>query len=223
MGFGFGGLRGFGLVAYSAENFRSGGKNAAGALRKMRRLPRRRRTLRLRKMKTRTATEHSPQTVTEHSAQTVAGHSPQTVAEHSAQTIAGNSRRAGGYYRRHVFVCENKREEGDCCANGGSLRAVKILRALLKEKGMHGAGKIRVNRAGCFDRCALGPVMVVYPDGVWYRYKSDDDLREIAERHLFGGETVERLRLPDTSAKTNAAATVTAKTTVAKKQPGANA
>ena len=62
---------------------------------------------------------------------------------------------------------------------------------------MHGAGKIRVNRAGCMDRCELGPTLVVYPDAVWYRYESESDLAEIAQRHLLGGEVVARLRLPD--------------------------
>lgn len=98
------------------------------------------------------------------------------------------------YYRRHVFVCENKRADGDCCADHKP--ALKLLRALLKERKMHGAGGVRVNRAGCLDRCAHGPVMVVYPDGVWYRYDNDDDVREIATSHLIQGKPVARLRLP---------------------------
>lgn len=110
------------------------------------------------------------------------------------------------YYRRHVFVCENKREDGECCANHAS--ALKPLRAVMKENNMHGKGGVRINRAGCLDRCAHGPVMVVYPDGVWYRYDNDDDIREIAQSHLIDGKVVNRLLLPDDDDGEDAAAVV---------------
>lgn len=113
---------------------------------------------------------------------------------------------SSGYYRRHVFVCENRRDERECCANHDSPAKVKFLRALMKEKGMHGKGGVRINRAGCMDRCAQGPVLVVYPDAAWYRYESDDDLREIAERHLVGGEVVGRLLLDGGDDETSRAA-----------------
>jgi (2Fe-2S) ferredoxin len=66
-----------------------------------------------------------------------------------------------------------------------------------KELGLSGAGRLRVNSAGCLDRCELGPVIVVYPEGTWYTYVDREDLDEIIERHLQHGEIVERLRLPD--------------------------
>ena len=101
-------------------------------------------------------------------------------------------------YQRHVFMCENHRADGRaCCAQHNAAGKIKFLRRWLKERNMHGAGKIRVNRAGCMDRCELGPTLVVYPDAVWYRYESESDLAEIAQRHLLGGEVVARLRLPD--------------------------
>jgi len=59
-----------------------------------------------------------------------------------------------------------------------------------------GLGEMRVNSAGCLDRCDLGPVMVVYPEGVWYNYRTREDVDEIVESHLKGGKPVERLRLP---------------------------
>jgi (2Fe-2S) ferredoxin len=65
-----------------------------------------------------------------------------------------------------------------------------------KELGIHGHGQIRINSAGCMDRCDQGPVVVVYPEGVWYTYVDNDDLDEIIASHLQGGEVVERLRLP---------------------------
>ena len=60
---------------------------------------------------------------------------------------------------------------------------------------------VRVNVAGCLDRCEFGPVMVIYPEGVWYRMDNEADVDEIVERHLKGGERVERLMLqPDEAA-----------------------
>ena len=103
-------------------------------------------------------------------------------------------------YQRHVFVCENRRDNGEaCCANHDAGNKIKFLRRLLKQHGMHGRGKIRINRAGCMDRCSEGPTMVVYPDAVWYRYDNETDLAEIAQQHLLNGEIVERLRLPDSN------------------------
>ena len=106
-----------------------------------------------------------------------------------------------GHYRKHVFVCENRRTDGRaCCAEGAAAieeGAVKVLRDCLRAEGAHGKGNVRINRAGCFDRCAQGPVLVVYPEGVWYRYDSREDLQKIARSHLLDGEIVEALRLPD--------------------------
>ena len=54
-------------------------------------------------------------------------------------------------------------------------------------------GRVRVNKAGCLDRCELGPVLVIYPEGVWYHYKTKEDVDEIVETHLVNGNIVERL------------------------------
>ena len=101
------------------------------------------------------------------------------------------------YYRRHVFVCENRRDNGKaCCAmRSASGSALKFLRNILKEKDMHRSGQVRVNRAGCFNLCQHGPVLVVYPEAVWYRYDNEDDLRQIAENHLIHGNVVTKLVL----------------------------
>lgn len=106
------------------------------------------------------------------------------------------------YYRRHVFVCENHRDNGDaCCAAGADAAAVtqpvKLLRSYLQAHNMHGKGRTRINRAGCCDRCPQGPVIVVYPDNIWYRYQSENDLREIAQTHLIDGRIVDHLRLAE--------------------------
>jgi (2Fe-2S) ferredoxin len=61
--------------------------------------------------------------------------------------------------------------------------------------GLAGPGKIRVNKAGCLDRCADGPVMVVYPEGIWYTLIDQDDVEEIIQSHLIKGAPVARLQL----------------------------
>ena len=65
-----------------------------------------------------------------------------------------------------------------------------------QDLGLHGQGGVRVNQAGCLDRCAGGPVMVVYPEAVWYTYVDKADIDEIIERHVQKGEIVERLLTP---------------------------
>jgi (2Fe-2S) ferredoxin len=66
----------------------------------------------------------------------------------------------------------------------------------VKELGLAGEGRIRINKAGCLDRCELGPVAVVYPEGIWYTFVDREDIDEIIDSHLVGGVPVERLRLP---------------------------
>jgi (2Fe-2S) ferredoxin len=58
-----------------------------------------------------------------------------------------------------------------------------------------GEGKARINTAGCMDRCGDGPVIVVYPEGIWYTYVDRADIDEIIEEHIAGGRIVDRLRL----------------------------
>ena len=101
------------------------------------------------------------------------------------------------YYQRHIFFCLNQREDGqDCCANHGAQAAFEHCKARVKTLGLAGPGRVRVNKAGCLDRCAGAPVAVVYPETVWYTYTCIDDIDEIITTHLQGGQVVERLRLP---------------------------
>jgi (2Fe-2S) ferredoxin len=100
------------------------------------------------------------------------------------------------YYRHHVFFCLNQRSNGEaCCAQHEAQAAFDHCKARVKAAGLAGPGGVRINKAGCLDRCAGGPVAVVYPEGTWYTYVDQTDLDEIIERHLKGGEVVERLRL----------------------------
>ncbi|MCU0767252.1 MAG: (2Fe-2S) ferredoxin domain-containing protein [Gammaproteobacteria bacterium] len=100
------------------------------------------------------------------------------------------------FYRHHVFVCTNRREDGEpCCARAASEEAREYLKKRCKDLGIHGHGQVRINSAGCLDRCDQGPVLVVYPEGVWYTFVDREDLDEIIARHLQDGEVVERLRI----------------------------
>ena len=65
----------------------------------------------------------------------------------------------------------------------------------IKELGLAGPGRVRINQAGCLDRCDEGPVCVVYPEGVWYTYVDETDIDEIIESHLVNGKPVERLKI----------------------------
>ena len=100
------------------------------------------------------------------------------------------------YYERHVFFCCNQREEGKACCNDHGARELRdYAKAQVKQLGLNGPGKVRVNNAGCLDRCKEGPVLVVYPEAVWYTYVDTDDIDEIVREHLVGGRVVERLRI----------------------------
>ena len=98
---------------------------------------------------------------------------------------------------RHIFFCLNRRDDPnrDCCARHGAEALHAYAKERVKALGLSGPGKVRVNKAGCLDRCELGPVAVVYPDGVWYSYVDREDIDEIVESHLRDGKPVERLRL----------------------------
>ena len=101
------------------------------------------------------------------------------------------------YYERHIFFCLNERQNGEaCCAQHRAQEAYDRCKAQVKSQGLAGPGKVRVNRAGCMDRCAAGPVAVVYPEAVWYTYVDEHDIDEIVESHLKNGQVVERLLTP---------------------------
>jgi len=100
------------------------------------------------------------------------------------------------YYERHIFFCLNQRDGGQaCCADHAAQDAFDHCKAQVKAAGLAGPGKVRVNKAGCLDRCAGAPVAVVYPEAVWYTFVDRSDIDEIVESHLKNGQPVERLRL----------------------------
>lgn len=101
------------------------------------------------------------------------------------------------FYKHHIFFCTNRREDGDrpCCAHRNSEALQAHAKARVKALGLAGEGRIRVNKSGCLDRCEHGPVVVVYPDAVWYTVIDEKDVDEIIDAHLVGGRPVDRLRL----------------------------
>ena len=101
------------------------------------------------------------------------------------------------YYERHIFFCLNHRENGEAsCAQHKAQAAFDRCKSQAKSLGLLGAGKVRVNKAGCLDRCAGGPIAVVYPEAVWYTYVDEQDIDEIVPSHLRDGVVVERLVTP---------------------------
>lgn len=104
---------------------------------------------------------------------------------------------APSYYQRHIFFCLNQRSGGEaCCANHAAQAAFDRCKQQVKALGLAGPGQVRVNKAGCLDRCAAGPVAVVYPEAVWYSFVDEADIDEIVASHLRDGTVVERLRVP---------------------------
>ena len=101
------------------------------------------------------------------------------------------------YYQRHIFFCLNERDKDeDSCARHDAKAGFEHCKSRVKGEKLAGPGGVRVNKAGCLDRCAGGPVAVVYPEGVWYTFVDNDDIDEIVDSHLKGGRVVERLLLP---------------------------
>lgn len=94
-------------------------------------------------------------------------------------------------YKYHLFFCTHQRDDGSqSCAEDDA----QALRDYAKQrvKALNIA-KVRVNNAGCLNRCKLGPIMVIYPEGIWYQYHDKADIDEIIDSHLLQGKIVKRL------------------------------
>ena len=100
------------------------------------------------------------------------------------------------HFKHHVFFCCNQREPGaNCCNNHGAQDLRDYAKKKVKALGLAGEGKVRINQAGCLDRCDKGPVLVVYPEAVWYTFIDREDIDEIVTEHLQHGRVVERLKI----------------------------
>lgn len=95
-------------------------------------------------------------------------------------------------YKYHLFFCTHSRDDGSAhCEEHGAQSMRDYAKQRVKELKLK---KVRVNNAGCLNRCKLGPMLVIYPEGTWYRYESKADIDEIIESHLIQGDIVERLQ-----------------------------
>lgn len=100
------------------------------------------------------------------------------------------------YYQHHVFFCLNQRSDGSgCCMDLGAEQAFDHMKQRVKQLKLNGRDKVRVNRAGCLDRCGEGPVLVVYPEAIWYQFVDTEDIDEIIDSHLVQGKPVARLMI----------------------------
>jgi (2Fe-2S) ferredoxin len=100
------------------------------------------------------------------------------------------------FYKYHVFFCTNQRAAGETCCNALGADKLRVYaKDRVKALGLNKPGLVRINSAGCLERCDQGPVVVIYPEGTWYTYVDKEDIDEIVDRHLVKGEIVERLKI----------------------------
>jgi (2Fe-2S) ferredoxin len=101
------------------------------------------------------------------------------------------------YFDKHVFFCNNQRGPGEACCNDfGAGKMRDYVKAKVKALNLStDENRIRINASGCLGRCEEGPVLVVYPEEIWYTYVDEVDLDEIIEEHLKNGRVVARLKI----------------------------
>jgi (2Fe-2S) ferredoxin len=101
-------------------------------------------------------------------------------------------------FDHHIFICTNERDESaarpSCAASGGK-KLKSAFKDSIQETGLK--HRVRANEAGCLDQCEHGPVVVIYPEAVWYGFVRVKDVQEIVREHLLHGRWVERLRLSE--------------------------
>lgn len=100
--------------------------------------------------------------------------------------------------KHHILVCSTTRSPGNPRGSCGEKKSQDIIPAFyqeMEEKMLF--GQILITESSCLGPCGLGPTVVVYPDGVWYKGVTPADTKEIIEEHIVNGKPVERLRVPD--------------------------
>lgn len=99
------------------------------------------------------------------------------------------------FYQKHIFFCSNKKANGSGCGDMGGEDAFAYAKTYLQGLEQWGEGKFRASKAGCLGRCNLAPACVIYPEGIWYSYVDENDIKEIIDKHLLANEIVERLKV----------------------------
>lgn len=103
-----------------------------------------------------------------------------------------------GFYKKHLFFCTNFKDSGKvCCGANNAEYYAQYCREQLRGRGFLGKDQCGVSISKCLGRCALGPCLVIYPDGVWYQYKTESDLDLIIEQHCMDGVPVKELMMKD--------------------------
>ncbi|MHB8481769.1 MAG: (2Fe-2S) ferredoxin domain-containing protein [Nitrospiria bacterium] len=101
-------------------------------------------------------------------------------------------------YQYHIFNCVNERSADDpkgCCAARGAKTLQEIFKKEIYARGLK--KRVRANKAGCLDECSWGPVVVIYPEGIWYSIQNEADVMEIIDKHIENGEVVKRLLIKE--------------------------
>lgn len=97
-------------------------------------------------------------------------------------------------YKKHIFVCTNERTDGrKSCGHEHGMLLVDELKKRISADKLN--AEVRAQKAGCFDICPLGPALVVYPEGVFYKNVEVSDIAEIYESHIKNNTIVERLKI----------------------------
>lgn len=107
-------------------------------------------------------------------------------------------------FEHHLFICTNERDSSAArpsCLSRGSKKLKSAFKDAIKDAGLK--HKVRANESGCLDQCEHGPVVVVYPEAVWYGNVHAGDVEEIVQEHLVNGRLVERLHLPESCINTD--------------------
>lgn len=98
----------------------------------------------------------------------------------------------------HVLVCTTTRPAGNPRGSCGQKKSQDIIPAFYNEMEKKMLfGQILITESTCLGPCMVGPTVVVYPDGVWYKGVTPDDVTEIVEEHFVKGNAVKRLMVPD--------------------------
>ncbi len=86
------------------------------------------------------------------------------------------------HFEKYIFVCENKRADGECCAAKGSERLRALLKQAIHDRGLK--GRVRVSRSGCLDVCSEGANVLLMPDNIWFKRVEEKDVRTIVDKAI---------------------------------------